>query len=87
MKICENVEGIVRKACKNMIMLLVLTTYCTTKLSEVNKSTFFRENIRKFIDYILNDMQKREILLLLLATHCNIRTPESNATTFYQENN
>ena len=86
MKISENVEGIVRKACKNMIILLVLTTYCTTKPSEVNKSTFYRENIRKFIDYSMNDMQKHEILLLLLATHCNIRTPEANTTTFYQEN-
>ena len=66
-------------------MQLVLTAYGTTKLSEVNKSTFYRENIRKFMDNSMNDMQKHEILLLILATYCNIRTPEANITTFYHE--
>jgi hypothetical protein len=72
--------------CKNMKILLALTTCCTTKPSEVNKSTFHRENIRKFIDYSMNDMQIYEILLAQLATHCNLRKPETISTTFYQEN-
>ena len=42
--------------CKNMTILLVLKTNCTTKPSEVNKSTFHRENIRKFIGYSMNDL-------------------------------
>jgi hypothetical protein len=73
--------------CKNMKILLVLTTCCTTMPSEVNKSTFHRENIRKLIDNSMKDIQIHEILLLLQATHCNLWAPEVNTTTFYQENN
>ena len=56
----ENVEGIVRKDCKNMIILLLLTTYYSTKPSEVNKSMFYQENIRKFIDFSTNSCKKHE---------------------------
>jgi hypothetical protein len=35
-------------------------TYCTTKSPEVNKSTFYQENIWKCIDYSVNGTQEHE---------------------------